>query len=103
MVETVAGSSGKFGDVDGTGSEARLWYPQSIAADAFVRRATAGGPESDEETEGDEDAIPVDGEIADLKRDFLHQTRKINWKEELGNHEERNRGHILTLNKSCGE
>ena len=33
VVETLAGSPGKFGAVDGTGKDARLWYPQCLAVD----------------------------------------------------------------------
>ena len=33
VVETLAGSPGEFGAVDGTGKEARLWYPQCLAVD----------------------------------------------------------------------
>src|SRR5206468_564641 len=41
------------------------------------RRAPSGGPESGEQTESDENAVPVDGEIAELKGDLVHVAGKL--------------------------
>jgi len=42
-----------------------------------AKHPPAGGPESGEETERNQDAIPVDGEIAELKGNFVHAAGKL--------------------------
>ena len=48
-----------------------------LARDAGAQRPPAGGPESGEETERNQDAVPVDSEIAELKGNFIHAAGKL--------------------------
>src|SRR2546425_12029023 len=48
-----------------------------LAANPAERRAPSGGPESGEQTERDENAVPVDGETAKVKGDLMHVAGKL--------------------------
>src|SRR2546421_319288 len=49
----------------------------AFAADAVTHRAPAGGPESGKEPERNKNAVPVDGEVTEMKRDFVHAAGKL--------------------------
>ena len=48
-----------------------------LTANPAERRAPSGGPETGEQTERDENAVPIDGETAKLKGDLMHVAGKL--------------------------